>query len=262
MNILHILNGDSTANSFEDTGLDGDVMIWREVLSEGPLEENITAGSFWKNRLDWICGGFDETPEKYQQKVLDPLTMLDEHYDEINLWFEFDLHCQVNMLGVMTWLKQKTNLSAPAVYLICPDDYPGKENFMGMGELSGEELEYLYDNIRIQLSGFDLILAEEAWKIYVSHDAEKLKSYLERTDFWGILRCLKPALKAQLVRLPVNQNGLNYIEEKLLDIYHAGNKTRLEIYKAFWKTEKIYGMGDMEIDIYLHRLESKALITL
>jgi hypothetical protein len=259
MSILHILNGDSMAYSFEDTGLDGDIMVWREVLSEGPLEENILSGSFWKNRQEWID---KKTPGNYQQKVLDQLVKLDEPYDEINLWFEFDLHCQANMLGVMTYLKQKTDLSTPAVYLICPADFPGKENFMGMGELTGEELEYLYDDVRIQLSGMDFIIAAETWDIYVSKNAEKLKVYLSKTDFWGSLHLLKPALEAQLKRLQVNENGLNYIEQKLLDIYNYGIKTKPEIYLKFWETEKIFGMGDMEIDIYLHNLNSKGLINL
>jgi hypothetical protein len=262
MNILHILNGDATANSFEDTGLDGDIMVWREVLSEGPLEENIMSASFWRNRSEWIAGAFTDIPENYQQKVLDQLALLDEPYDEINLWFEFDLHCQANLLGVMTYLKQRTDLSSPNIYLICPADYPGKENFRGMGELNGEELEYLYDNIRVQLSGFDFILAAEAWAIYVSSDVEKLKTYLAKTGFWGSLHLLKPALEAQLQRLQINSNGLNYIEQKLLDIYNYGYKTRPQIYQAFWASEKIYGMGDMEIDIYLSRLKSKSLINL
>jgi hypothetical protein len=259
MSILHILNGDSMAYSFEDTGLDGDIMVWREVLSEGPLEENILSGSFWKNRQEWID---KKTPGNYQQKVLDQLVKLDEPYDEINLWFEFDLHCQANMLGVMTYLKQKTDLSTPATYLICPAGFPGKENFMGMGDLTGEELEYLYDDIRVQLSGMDFIIAAEAWDIYVSKNAEKLKAYLSKTDFWGSLHLLKPALEAQLKRLQVNKNGLNYIEQKLLDIYKGGIKTKPEIYLWFCETEKIFGMGDMEIDIYLHNLNSKGLIIL
>lgn len=145
MNILHILNGDATLKSFEDTGLEGDTMVWREVLSEGPLEENISSGGFWKNRLDWICRSLEDTPEGYQEKMLDQLTLLSEQYDEINLWFEFDLHCQANLMGVMTYMKQKVDLSAPAIYLICPDSYPGKDDFRGMGELTGDELEYLYD---------------------------------------------------------------------------------------------------------------------
>jgi hypothetical protein len=262
MNILHILNGDSTAYSFEDTGLDGDIIIWREVFSEGPLEENITSGSFWRNRAGWIEKAFNETSDNYQQKVLDQLVKLNEPYDEINLWFEFDLHCQANLLGIMSYLKQQTNLSAPAIYLICPADFPGKENFKGMGELNGEELEYLYDNIRVQLNGIDFILAAEAWDVYVSHNAGKLNEYLQKTDYWGSLHLLKPALTAQLKRLQINENGLNYIEQILLDIYNSGIKTRDEIYRAFWDTEKIYGMGDLEIDIYFHSLQSKSLINL
>jgi len=262
MNILHILNGDSTAQGFNETGLEGDVMVWREVLSEGPLEENITSGSFWKNRSEWISQGFNDQPRDYQQMVLDELVKLDGPYDEINLWFEFDLHCQVNMLGVMTYLKQKTDLSLPAVYLICPADYPGKENFRGMGELNGEELEYLYDNIRLQLNLMDFFLSEEAWLTYVSHDQEKLRAFLNNTSFWGSLHHLKPALAAQLKRLPLNEKGLNYIEQKLLDIYNYGYKTWPEILSVFWEQEKIYGMGDMEVDIYLQRLIRKNLVVL
>jgi hypothetical protein len=262
MNILHILNGDDTAKSFNDTGLDGDVMVWREVLSEGPLEENISSGSFWRNRSQWISETFKDEPDNYQHKVLDQLAKLDEAYEEINLWFEFDLHCQANLLGIMTYLKQRADLSSPSIFLICPADYPGKENFRGMGELNGEELEYLYDNIRIQLSGFDFILAAEAWAIYIGRDAEKLQDYLTKTDFWGSLHLLKPALEAQLQRLQVNADGLNYIEQRLLDIYNYGYQTKPEIYRAFWESEKTYGMGDMEIDIYLSKLKSKSLINL
>ncbi|HEY4325975.1 MAG TPA: DUF1835 domain-containing protein [Mucilaginibacter sp.] len=262
MNILHILNGDSTLQGFEQTGLEGDTMVWREVLSEGPLDKNISSGSFWKNRQDWIGRSFHETPKGYQEKMLDQLADLSEPYDEINLWFEFDLHCQANMLGVMTYLKQKTDLSAPAIYLICPADFPGKEYFMGMGELTGEELEYLYDNIRVQLSEVDFVIAEETWAIYVSNDAGKLAHYLNSIQFWGSLHLLKPALEAQLKRLQVNEDGLNYVEQKLLDIYNGGLKTKPEIYRTFWATEKIYGMGDTEIDIYLDKLKDKGLIRL
>jgi hypothetical protein len=197
MNILHILNGDATLQSFEQTGLEGDTMVWREVLSEGPLEENISSAGFWRGRQDWITKSFNETAEGYQEKMLDQLAKLSEPYDEINLWFEFDLHCQVNMLGAMTYLKQRADLSASNIFLICPADFPGKENFRGMGELSPEELEYLYDNIRVQLSPVDFVIAEEAWGIYVSRDPVKLEHYLSYTQFWGSLHLLTPALEPQ-----------------------------------------------------------------
>jgi hypothetical protein len=260
MNILHILNGDSTLQGFEQTGLEGDTMVWREVLSEGPLEENISSASFWRNRQSWIAKTFNQPAENFQVTMLDQLAKLGQPYDEINIWFEFDLHCQANMLGAMTYLKQKTDLSGPAIFLICPGEYPGMENFRGMGELNGEEIEYLYDNIRVQLSEMDFILAAEAWGIYVLKDAGKLNNYLTSTAYWGKLPLLKAALQAELKRLEVNEAGLNYIEQKLLDIYNSGIKIRHEIYSKFWETEKIYGMGDLEIDIYLRRLQHTGLI--
>ncbi len=260
METLHILNGDATLYVFEQTGIDGDTMIWREVLSEGPVEENIGSAGFWKNRAAWIGTAFNESEDGYQQKMLDQLAMLSEPYDEINLWFEFDLHCQINMIGAMTYLDLRTDLSHPSVFLICPAEFPGKPGFKGMGELKEEELEYLYDNIRIQLSREDFIIANEAWNLYVSKDPVRLQQYLDTNTFWGSLHQLKPALQAELKRLQLNETGLNVIEQTLLDIYNSGITTREAIHKEFWKLDKTYGMGDLEIDIYLGRLREKQLI--
>jgi len=262
MSILHVLNGDSTRYSFEETGLAGDILVWREVFSQGPLIEDISSADFWKKREKWICNSFNESPDDYVKSVVTPLEKLKEPYDEINLWFEFDLHCQANMLGVMELLAKNTNLSPPAIYLICPDSFPGKENFKGMGELNAEELEYLYDNIREQLSETDFAIAAEAWKFYITGDADRLEKWLNETAFWGSLHSLKPAMEANIKRLRTNDNGLNYIEQTLLDIYKYGYKTKYDIYQRFWDTETIYGMGDLEIDIYLQRLIDKKLIVL
>lgn len=251
---LHILNGDSTLHGFERTGIDGDVLVWREVLSEGPLLENINSAAFWKERSTWIGQAFGEPADSYQQKVVEPLGRLSKDYKEINLWFEFDLHCQVNMLGVMMLLSQHTDLTERNIYLICPDSFPGKPDFRGMGELTGEELEHLYDNIRVQLSDYDFELATEAWDIYITKNAAQLEQWLSTDRFWGNLHSLKLALQAHLKRLQTNAKGHNYIEQKLLDIYNSGIIDRSVIHGEFWKTEPIYGMGDMELNIYLNKL--------
>ncbi|MBS1500503.1 MAG: DUF1835 domain-containing protein [Bacteroidetes bacterium] len=260
--ILHILNGDSTAHSFRETGLEGDMLVWREVFSQGPLIENISSADFWKKREEWICSSFKEKPEEYQKNVVDPLDKLSEPYDEINLWFEFDLHCQANLVGVLNLLLKKTDLSLPAIYLICPDSFPGKEIFRGMGELNGEELEYLYDNIRVQLDEPDFVIAEKAWELYVRGNADEVEKWIAETHFWGNLHLLKAALEAHLGRLRFNDHGLNSVEQRLLDIYNNGNKTRQSIYRRFWDTDTIYGMGDLELDIYLANLSRRQVISL
>lgn len=258
--ILHILNGDSTLNGFNQTGIQGDVMVWREVLSEGPVQTDIVDAEFWNRRSEWITQTFQEQPEQYQEKVIDELARLDSSYKEINLWFEFDLHCQVNLLGALNYIEERGDLSEPALYLICPDHYSGIENFMGMGQLKGEQLTELFDNTRVQLNEVDLYIASRAWKLYTDNNGEGLKQFIAETEYWASMIHLKPALEAHLKRLQINEQGLNYIEQKLLDIYCDGSTSKIAIYQAFWKTEKIYGMGDAQIDIYLRSLMDKKLI--
>ncbi len=167
MSILHILNGDSTANIFNETGLDGEILVWREVFSQGPLLEDISSAAFWNLRAEWISKQFDDNTENYQERVIAPLEKLSEQYDEINLWFEFDLHCQANLLGVMMLLLKKSDLSGPAIYLVCPDEVPGVQDFRGMGQLNADQLEDLYDS-RLRLNEWEFTLAAQGWKLYVS----------------------------------------------------------------------------------------------
>jgi hypothetical protein len=258
--ILHILNGDATLKPFSETGLDGDVMVWREVLSEGPLQGKVDA-DFWNMRAAFIEDAFHSTAEDYNEKIILELGKLNQPYEEINLWFEFDLHCQVNMLGVMQVLRQQIDLSAPSIYLICPESVPGVADFVGMGELNADQLEDLYDT-RLHLTDYDFTLANEAWQLYVSHDAARLQKWLDKTPFWGSLHLLKPALQAHVKRLSVDEQGLSYIEQKLLFYYEQGISDRAGLYQEFWNRSKIYGMGDAELDLYLDRLVNKGLITL
>jgi hypothetical protein len=257
---LHILNGDDTLNGFNETGLDGDVLVWREVFSEGPLSENLDA-NFWQVRENWIAQTFDDTPDSYQQKVMHELEKLNQPYTEINLWFEFDLHCQVNLLGVMQLLQQQGDLTERNIFLICPDSHPDVPDFRGMGQLTGEQLEDVFDN-RIQLTDYDFTLPAEAWKVYVSQDAHQLQHWIDATPFWGSLHLLQAALQAQVKRLQVNEQGLNYIAQKLLHLYQSGITSKPDLYQAFWSQDKIYGMGDTQLDIYLSQLQEKGLIVI
>jgi hypothetical protein len=252
-NTLHILNGDDTLKGFNDSGLDGDVMVWREVLSEGPVYKTIDS-EFWKMRAKWVGENFHVSPQEYFEHTVGKLDKFNCPYAEINVWFEFDLHCQINMLAAMQLIEQQVDLSEKAIYLISPDSYPGVDDFRGMGQLDGEQLEYLFDG-RLRLTEYDFRLAEEAWGLYVKGNAAELQNWIATNPFWGSLHLLKPAMQAHVKRLTVNEAGLGYIEQKLLAIQQSGVVERVEIYAKFWAEEKIYGMGDKELDIYLDRLD-------
>jgi hypothetical protein len=158
-------------------------------------------------------------------------------------------------------IKQQTDLSAPQINLVTASEFEGIENFKGMGQLDGDQLAELFDS-RCRLSPYDFELAGEAWKIYTKQDAALLIAFINDNTFWGNLTLLKPALEAQLKRLEINANGLNFIEQFLLDVYKGGITNKLGIYQTFWESQRIYGMGDAELDIYLNRLTEKGLISL
>lgn len=258
---LHILNGDAMLHGFNNTGLDGDVLVWREILSEGPVIEDISSAKFWEMRGKWISESFNEPAESYQTKVIDEIGKLSCPYSHITLWFEFDLHCQVNLLGVLNLLRLQSNLNEQAIYLVCPAEYPGKPDFKGLGELTGSELDYLYDSIRVQLTDYDLTLAAEAWTAYCTGEAAKIEAFIKGTTFWANLPLLKRALEAHLKRLQINSVGLNYIEQQLINIYNSGKTDKPDIYAAFWAQNSIYGMGDAAINLYLNSLQQKGLIS-
>ncbi|WP_345950280.1 DUF1835 domain-containing protein [Mucilaginibacter sp. PAMB04274] len=260
MNHLHIINGDATLNGFNQTGLDGDVLVWREVFSEGPLAVTLDA-EFWSKRAEFVAQTFKDAPGNYQEMILQELEKLSEPYDDITLWFEFDLHCQVNLLGIMQLLQQHVDLSVPQIYLVCPDDFPDVTNFKGMGQLNGEQLESLYDN-RLHLTDYDFTLATEAWQKYITGNVHELQQWIDENPFWGSMHLLKPALQAHVKRLQQNEDGLGYIEQKLLQLYKNGISSRAAVFEAFSNELPIYGMGDAEVDAYLNRLINKGLIAL
>lgn len=260
MTQLHILNGDSTYEKFIQTGLDGDVLVWREVFSEGPLSPNVDT-SFWQQRADWISKTFEDAPASYQDMIITELEKLSRPYEEVTLWFEFDLHCQINLLGVMQLLQQHADLSGPNIYLVSQDSYPGIENFRGMGQLSPDQLEDLYDT-RLHLTDYDFTLAKEAWQKYILFNAQQLQDWLNNVTFWGSLHHLKAALMAQVKRLQTDAQGFNYIAQTLLNLHQHGATSRDKLYEAFWSQHAIYGMGDAELDIYLKELKSLGLVNL
>jgi len=248
MKTLHILNGDATLYVFKDTKIAGDILVWREILAEGPVSKN----DLWNTRTNWVCENFKTNLSSYQEMVIDEGAKKEDlsGYHDILLWFEFDLVCQINLIYILKQLNEyKGNL--PAIYLICPASFSGLPNFRGLGELNAVQLASL-QKTKVKLQASDLQFASTAWDLYVENDPIKIATFLKQ-DF-GNLSLLKPALAAHLSRFPAPITNLNHIEQVLMDIISSGVNKKSEIYARFWETEGIFGMTDVQIDYYLKRL--------
>jgi hypothetical protein len=132
--ILHITNGTNLTDYLRELDFTEDILTWQEMLCEGPTIPAIASEAFFKLRAEFFKRTYDIEVDKTERiKELSKLDDVD-NYSEINLWFDYDLFCHINLLGVINLLHQK-EIKKP-LYLICSGRVEGDKNLKGLSELS------------------------------------------------------------------------------------------------------------------------------
>lgn len=151
-NELNITNGDALTSYLNELNYKGEFLTWREMLCEGPTVNEINSDDFINIRASFLKEtyhiDFDVNDFKNELSKLDAI----DNYSEINLWFEYDLFCHINMLGVINLLHQK-KINKP-LYLVCSGRVKGANDLKGLAELSPTQIETHYKN-RILLTEED-----------------------------------------------------------------------------------------------------------
>ena len=93
----------------------------------------------------------------------DALATFSEH-DEVVLWFEQDLFCQVHLTYLLNWFASR-GLGYTRLTLICVDEFPGVQIFHGLGQLNENQLLSLFPQRR-ETTKQQLELASTAWQAY------------------------------------------------------------------------------------------------
>ena len=96
---IHVLAGDALAESFKNCAIEGEIIVCRECLVEGDVKA-ASLEEFWQTRAAFITNNYGEKEEEYFQNSVsefEKLKALATSDTEVNLWFEFELFCQVNL---------------------------------------------------------------------------------------------------------------------------------------------------------------------
>ena len=250
--MLHIHNGDSSAETVKQSSLPGEHFAYRESLITGPTPADVSTSEWLTLRARHLSESYGVDFEQCEQGLLDQqakLVSVTEH-EEVVLWFEHDLFCQTILLYLLNWFAQH-DLGNTRLSLICIGEFPGKENFRGLGELNAEELASLFPG-RQQVTPAQLKLAESAWEAYCAPNPTRIENVL--SEGTAVLPLLGPALHAHLRRFPSTKNGLGQIESKGLELIDGGAKAFRDLFPQFGKAEPIYGLGDAQLWLALERL--------
>lgn len=139
MKQLHILNGDAMLSAFRESGIEGDIIVWREILSEGPVAD-VAEEAFFRLRSVYIHETFGESPDQYKEKVVSSFNSIKNctAYNHVCLWFEQDLVCQINLLFLLHSL---SGIHPSGIFVVKFYADERMKFLKGFGSLSGKQLE-------------------------------------------------------------------------------------------------------------------------
>jgi hypothetical protein len=250
--MLHIHNGDSSAETAKTARIPGEHLAWREALVCGPAPANLSDGEFLELRARHLAEAYGVDVDECATKLRRQQAALEKFSDhkEVVLWFEHDLFCQVHLIYLLNWFAQRdrghTKLS-----LIGIDQFPGVDDFRGLGQLNEQQMESLLPQ-RKEVSEAQLQLGAKAWAAYCSSTPAHLEDLISaKTD---ALPFLKTAFAKHLERFPSVRNGLGRIENVLLELIANGQKDFKSLFSAFQEREPLYGFGDAQVFLHLKEL--------
>lgn len=238
--VYNILNGDALAYSFPNAGIEGDIIVMREALIDGDLSGN-NLQEFWQSRATYH-GAAEEQYHSYVikefEKIIDATTN-----SEFNLWFEFDLFCQVNMwftISIINSLPGKKKVYAVYTSYL---DRIDKQFWNGFGAANSSELATCFAD-KILLSDIDLQLGQDLWSAYKSGNLEELARLATNQSL--AFPYLQEVVKAHIERFP--KDGAKGRPESVLeDIIKNISTDFNKVCAAFWDKESIYGFGDTQL---------------
>ena len=249
--VLHITNGSTLTTFLKELDFQGTFLSWQEMLCEGPTIAHIDSQQFFDIRREFLKSYYDV--EVNDQELQEELSKLDDpdRYSEIILWFEYDLFCHINMIGVISLLHQK-EIELP-LFLVCSGRVAGEKDLKGLAELSPEQLMRHY-NDRIELNSTDKELAVALWRTYCGKDHNLFKPYIiESSSFKYMGSCLSAHMK----RFPDSRTGLNIIEHNILRIVRDNDiKSKHHLLGYALNYQGYYGYGDLQMERIIDNLST------
>lgn len=238
---LHVLPGDAQAEEFRKSKIEGDVIVCREALITGDVDAD-SLPEFWDQRARFISSAFEEDVIEYHEKVADELArLLDLPGDaEVNLWFEYELFCSVN-LWFCLYLLQDTE---GEIYRVEPLVRERDDRWKGFGGLGAEELKTCFEG-RKKLSPDDITLGADLWNAYRHNDHARLRelSNANSVNFPYLKEACEAAINKETRPLEI-----------LREIRADGFETFPEIFPEFVGRAGEYGFGDVQIKYLLEKI--------
>jgi len=227
---LHITSGDIAGGSLAQSGITGEVLVWHDILYDGPRNPGWPDETTLNARVQFLermtGGGLERagilnTLKGQYRKLADAAD-----YERIVLWFDACLFDQSMLVHILACMPRQGIQRAE---LLCVDAFPGIEPFNGLGQLQPFQLASLYDRRR-PITDAQLQFAKVADKAFATQDLLLLTELSRGTD--APLPWVSAAALRWLQEQPAPTTGLGRLESLALQAICAGCETPGEIFSA------------------------------
>ncbi|MGH7547914.1 MAG: DUF1835 domain-containing protein [Gemmatimonadales bacterium] len=257
--LLHLLNGDCTADQLRRSDVPGTLAVWADVLHEGPVPGEDATPEQWREVRArfitdpgyWGAEGsttYDEALRRYRD--WDGALERYPAFDEVVLWFEHDLCDQLILARHLAWFARR-DLARTRLSLICIGAFPGVEPFHGLGQLSPAQLASLLGTRQL-VTTRQSELGRAVWQAFTGPDPAKLERLLARDT--SALPFLAGALRRYLQEFPTVENGLPRTERHVLDAVADAPRSMDELLPVIQGKEERVFMGDATFWARVRRL--------
>ncbi|HEX4451588.1 MAG TPA: DUF1835 domain-containing protein [Kofleriaceae bacterium] len=205
--IVHVCNGDCTADSLSLADLPGEIRVWADALDIGPVLPVGDAEHYRIRGELWGGGKHAEQLAAWDRGVDETAGAA---VDELILWFEHDLFDQLALVRLLARLARKG--LPQTLTIVSIDRHPDVPDFHSLSELKPEQLAELWAR-RTPLSRDAIDEAVTAWIAITAADPRALPFLVKRVK---ALPFLSGALERHLEELPDPTSGLSRTERQLL----------------------------------------------
>jgi hypothetical protein len=239
--IYHVLPGDAVAEVFQKTGTGGEMIVCRESFVTGDLDGDDLA-EFWETRANHIDIVYGGDPIDYKESVAQELERLLDVVvgDEVNLWFEFELFCSVNMWFCLDLLKD----SEATIFRVMPVESSPDDVWAGFGNHQPDDLIKCLDS-RVQFSQEDMKVGTDLWSAFRDRDMDAIRRLGDyRSPCFPFLKEVSIAA-AEIESQPI---------EIVRELKISGFKDIEGLFPEFRKRAGVYGFGDAQVASLMDRV--------
>jgi hypothetical protein len=254
---LHLTSGDCAGELLAKSGIPGEVLVWHDILYDGPRIPDWPDTANLEARACFLEG---ETGGGLKREFI--LATLQEQYqklagaacyERVVLWFDACLFDQSMLVHVLNCLSLR---EIRQVELLCVAEFPGIVPYHGIGQLQPAQLAALYDQRRpVSQAQFDYSRIVD--RAFANRDQTLLGELAGQAG--APLPWIPSAVARWLQEQPDPATGLGQLEALILEALRVGAHTPGEIFSrvaaldtppqywgdsTLWK--KINGLADRQ----------------